>query len=101
MLKLNKILYVIVELVKNSGSTPPKSGRGCISMHDRLTTQCEKQNDSDLRECDQANSLHNISMSTILDIAKCLVKLSELSVPSQTQEYEPATSEYLHTYSSC
>ena len=85
-----------MELVKNSGSTlPPKnSGRkSCFSTLDGLTTQCEKQNDSDLRECNQANFLQNISMSTIIDIARFLVNLSEQNVFNRTQEYQPPTSE--------
>ena len=104
MLKLSKILKVIMELVENSGSTlpPSNSGRkGSFSIHDRLTTQCEKQNVSDLKECNQTNFLHNISMSTITDIAKFLVNLSELSVLNRTQEYPPATSKCLHICSLC
>ena len=84
-----------MNLVKISGSTLPQSmtGRkGSSSMPNKLTTQCEERNDSDLQKINQAN-LQNISISTIIDIAKFLLNQSEPSVVNQTQDYQPSKSE--------
>ena len=104
MLKLNQVFQLNKELVQNSGSSrPPRrlKRKGFYFKDERLTMQCEKRHVSVLRECNQANIFQNPSMSNIIDIPKSLVELSEPSDFKQALEYQHATSECLHTFSSC